>query len=129
MKTLLTMELPKVGDRLMRVMTEFACEYDTALVPRPCVVVYVNEKHGWYQVEFLDTHLKECYGLPVCDHSIIDFDMSLCYGDAVICVETSKAYPSISACARVIGVPRSSIYLQLMGSIENAYGYHFIEIL
>lgn len=128
-KPILTMNLPKVGDKLMRIMTDYSCEYDTIPLPKPCVVVYVNERHGWYQVEFLDNHIKECYGLPVCDHGVIKFDVRGCNGDPVVCVETATVYRSISECARAIGVPRSSVYAQLMGVYDNVNGYHFVEIL
>lgn len=113
MKTLLTMEIPKVGDRLMRIISNYSREYDTPLMPRPCVVTYVNENHSWYQVEFLDTHIRECYGLPVLDHGAIDFSMvrpSPSNGAVdVICIETAKAYPSITDCAENTGVTKAYI--------------------
>ena len=59
-KTNLSMTLPKVGDKLFRIMYRGRYEpYDT-YCPESCTVVYVNEKKGWYEVCFDETKIKEC---------------------------------------------------------------------
>lgn len=54
--------LPKVGDRLMhrQLMGYPHREFSE---PRSCVVIFVNEKHLWYEVQF-DNGFRECYRLP-----------------------------------------------------------------
>lgn len=128
-KAALSMDLPRVGDKLMRVVTEYACEYDSVRIPKACVVTYVNKKHGWYRVKFIESGITECYGLPVCDHSIINFDMRGCCGLPVICVETGMAYSTVTECAEDLGVHRTMIQKQLVGECSHVSGYHFVKIL
>lgn len=126
-KTKLTMELPKVGDRLTRVISEYACEYDDRYIPESCIVTYVNEEHGWYQVEFINSGIKECYGRPVYDHEVL---RGLKYDEApVICVETGMLYTTARECARDMKIPRYAISSQLSGAYPHYRGYHFDTVL
>lgn len=52
--------LPKVGDRLILAPTLHKGLKNCAMLPRPCVVEYVNEEHLWYQVRF-DLGFTECF--------------------------------------------------------------------
>ena len=125
-KTSVSMDLPKVGDRLMRVLTATKeCLYPT-FIPKECVVTYVNEAHGWYEVEFTDSHVRECYGLPVVDHSIMSGTSGAI---AIMCVETGDVYSSINACARDMHLYTGDIYRQLFGQRESYRGYHFMPVL
>lgn len=125
-KTSVSMTLPKIGDRLMRVLTATKeCLYPT-FEPKECIVTYVNNAKGWYEVEFTDSHIKECYGLPIIDHSIIS-SRAGCM--PIMCVETGDVYPSINACARDMRLYGGDISRQLFGQRENYRGYHFTYIL
>ena len=129
-KTVMTMDLPKVGDRLMRVMSKYACEYENDIVPKACVVTHVNEKNRWYQVKFIDTGLKECYGLPFFDHSI--FTEKTKQGHTCIpvaCVETGIVYSSYIQCSKEMHIDPTCLYRQVNGEYEQINGYHFIKVL
>lgn len=52
--------LPKVGERLMRVITSTYFGYKDDK-PKPCVVVFVNAAHRYYTVQFTESHIKESY--------------------------------------------------------------------
>lgn len=60
------LRIPKVGDKLMRVATcgNFGCDDNS---PKPCIVVYVNEPHSYYIVEFIDMGFRESYKHPDID--------------------------------------------------------------
>lgn len=128
-KTMLTMELPKIGDHLMRIMTEFAREWDTEYIPKPCTVTYVNKANGWYQVQFDDTGIRECYGLPVYDHSIIRKETVGRAGVPIACIETGEVYSNIKECARDMHLDRSMVDRQVNGEYDHCCGYHFIKVL
>lgn len=129
MKTKLSMSLPKVGDRLMRLMTKAAVDSTMVYNPESCVVTYVNEAHGWYQVLFTNSGIRECYTRPVFDHSI------LCNADwkggaiPIVCVETGVVYSSITDCERDTGLNHTCISRQLLGERAHTHGYHFVEVL
>lgn len=125
-KVRLTMELPKVGDRLVRVMTATSDCLAPSYQPRDCIVTFVNERHHWYQVTFTDTGAKECYGVPVTDHSIVRPNGG---SVPVICIETGIAYSSIAQCARDMRLKSGSISNQMSGFQDNCSGYHFIPVL
>lgn len=55
--------LPKVGDRLLRVMTYATTCMTVKPQPQWCTVVFVHEANRWYEVEF-DNGLRECYKVP-----------------------------------------------------------------
>lgn len=131
-KAILTMNLPKVGDKLMRIMSKYSCEYDDELIPKPCIVTYVNDKHGWYQVQFYDSGIKECYGLPTFDHSIIRINKNSSIGSTCIpvaCVETGVVYSSIKDCARDMRLDSTCIVRQLNDEYGQVNGYHFVKVL
>ena len=48
---------PKIGERLMR---KPELGYDNSPDPIPCTVVYVNEAHGFYTVQF-DAGYRQAY--------------------------------------------------------------------
>lgn len=46
--------MPQVGDKLVKRMSVGDSSFGLGVVePAECVVTYVNEAHGWYEVEFL----------------------------------------------------------------------------
>lgn len=127
-KSMLTMDLPKIGDHLMRIMTEFACTYDSIYTPKPCTVTYVNEANRWYQVEFDDSGIKECYGLPSFDHSSIRREVVGEAGIPIACVETGLVYSNITECAQDMGLSSSAIGRVANGEYDQCGGYHFIKV-
>ena len=128
-KTTITMELPKVGDILLRCMTPYACDGKYLYIPMKCTVTYVNKKHRWYKVKFLDFDVEECYGLPAFDHSVIDRSIVKNSGIPIICWETGNVYSTIIECANDMGIDYSNISLQLAGIYEQVKGYHFSSIV
>ena len=128
-KTMLTMDLPKVGDRLMRLMNKASFDPSLPYNPEPCVVTYVNETHHWYQVKFTNSGIRECYNLPVFDHSIL-YGITWEAGTMpVLCVETGAVYSSLHCCALDLGVTHGEISRQLAGEREHCKGYHFSTVL
>lgn len=126
-KTSLSMKLPKVGDKLLRAINVGIYDPDISCIPKPCVVTFVNEKHGWFEVTFDNSDLKECYKLPTFDHSIL----SGLYtgGMPVACVETGKVYSSIQECADDMRIDHSGISRQILGDVDHCKGYHFFKVL
>ena len=126
-KTNLSMTLPKVGDKLFRIM--FRGRYDPGDVynPEPCTVEYVNEKKGWYEVCFDETNIKECYRVPSFDHRFLkDKPVG---GVPIACLETGSIYGSITECARDMKLNRHEIWKQLDGRRAYCSGYHFATVL
>lgn len=119
--------LPKVGDRLMKSISfTRAFQGDDKL--EPCVVVYVNKKKNYYLVEFIETKLKECYKVPEVDE-IADFkrDYRRAFGRearGVYVYESGILYPSISECARDLGVNKGTISRHIHGELSHVKGYH-----
>lgn len=128
-KVAATMNLPKVGDILTRCMNLDACDGQYIYVPLKCKVTYVNEKHRWYKVKFLDFDIEECFGLPVFDHSVIDRNVIKQSGIPIICWETGDIYSTITECAKDLGIDYTNISLQLSGVYEQINGYHFSTII
>lgn len=54
--------LPRVGDRRMEVPTVMKGK-SYSREPQPCVVVYVNRSHLYYEVQFANG-VRESYKLP-----------------------------------------------------------------
>lgn len=126
-KAALSMTLPEVGDRLMRVMTSTTWDLGDTYTPEPCEVIYVNKEHNWFEVLFLDSGIKECYHLPTFDHSII---RDVTKGSIpVICLETGVVYSTLHQCARDLGLTRGEISRQLSGERGHCGGYHFCTVL
>lgn len=126
-KTKLTMKLPKVGDRMMRILSCGNLQQAECFVPKPCKVVYVNEPHNYYEVEFLESGLRECYSLPDFDHSILTNLPG--WSDPIVCVETGWVYRSVSDCANEMGLFRGNISRCLTGETDTYFGYHFDTVL
>lgn len=125
-KTKVSMKLPKVGDHLKRIVTaESDCLWGT-FEPKECVVTYVNEPHHWYEVEFIDSHSKECYGLPIIDHSVLNVKPG---NVPVMCLETGMVYSSISQCAKDTNLYAGNISRQVLGERRGYFDYHFTSVL
>ena len=122
-----TMILPKVGDKLWRIQTSMTdCIYPIYKA-KECIVTYVNKLHNWYEVQFLDSGIKECYGVPVIDHYGLDLDPG---NVPVMCVETGLVFGTVSQCARHMNLDDGKISAQLNGWNKNDYhGYHFIKVI
>ena len=119
--------LPKVGDRLMRTMTSISLGASEAK-PSPCIVTYVNAKKKYYTVEFVDSGVRECYKPPIINE--IDMFKDEFYQKfgkkpkGVYVYESGAIYPSISECARAIGVRPCTVSSHIHGRISNVKGYH-----
>ena len=126
-KTILSMTLPKVGDKLFRLMYRGRYEpYDT-YCPESCTVAYVNEKKGWYEVCFDETGIKECYKVPSFDHYFLkDKPVG---GVPIICLENGNIYGSITECARDMKLNKHEIWKQIDGRLAYCSGYHFATVL
>ena len=120
-------KLPRVGDRLMKPITfTYAYKEDDKLYP--CTVIYVNKDHNFFTVEFVDSKLKESYKVPEVDE-ISDFkrDYANAFGKqakGVYVYESGMLYPSISECARDIGVNKGAISRHIHGHTKHVKGYH-----
>ena len=123
-KSNLSMILPTVGKRLNMLMSNSAHQKYKV---EPCIVTYVNNKHSYYEVMFLNTGLKESYKLPIFDHNILNGLYNGCV--PVICVENGIAYSSVSECAKDTGVPSNIISAQINGSYKYESSYHFINAI
>lgn len=128
-KSKMTMDLPKVGDVLVRLMTKTAFDPMLPYDPEPCVVTYVNEKRSWYQVEFLRSGVKECYNLPIFDHSILSGVKWQIGNIPCVCVETGFVYPSATACAKDMNMSTFPICAMLRGEYDHLSRYHFDTVL
>lgn len=125
-KTALSMQLPKIGDHLKRIMSATYDCLQPVYEAQDCIVTYVNEKHHWYQVQFKNTGHKECYGLPIIDHSIIEPGA---LKTPVFCFENGMAYSTIAQCASDLGLDPSSVASCVNGRWYSCGGYHFAKVL
>lgn len=124
-KTAMTMKLPKVGDRLVRCISEYSCDSQYLYRPLPCKVVYVNTKHNWYKVKFDDLDIEECYGIPVFDHSVFKDASQYQLIVPVVCIETGYVYPTVKDCAKDMNLDDGNISAHLYGVYDSVSGYHF----
>lgn len=120
------LKFPKVGDRIMKTMSSSACWKEDK--PEPCIVTYVNKPKKYYQVKFVDSGLTECYKVPNID-VIKQFkdDYYRAFGKrakGVYVYESGVIYPSISECARAIGVLPCTVSKHVHGETSNVKGYH-----
>ena len=120
-------KLPRVGDRLMKPIT-FTYTYNEGDKLYPCTVIYVNKDHNFFTVEFVGSKLKESYKVPEVDE-IGDFkrDYAKAFGKqakSVYVYESGMLYPSISECARDIGVNKGAISRHIHGHTKHVKGYH-----
>ena len=126
-KTNLSMTLPKVGDKLFRIMSRGRHDPGDIYNPEPCTVEYVNEKKGWYEVCFDETNIKECYRVPSFDHRFLkDKPVG---GVPIACLETGNIYGSITECARDMKLNKHEIWKQIDGRRAYCSGYHFVTVL
>ena len=126
-KVRLSVKLPKVGDHLKRVMTIDRYDSGPPYILEPCVVAYVNDKNGWYEVEFIDNKLRECYNVPTFDHSILTKVSP--YEMPIVCLETGYVYPSVTKCATDMDLDDGNISRQISGVYDHVCGYHFDTII
>ena len=120
-------KFPKVGDRLMKFISSSNIARDDQKL-EPCIVVYVNKKNSYYMVEFVNTKLRECYKVPEVDE-IKNFkhDYAKAFGKeptGVYVYESGILYPSISKCARYLGVNKGTISRHIHGELGHVKGYH-----
>lgn len=122
------MKLPKVGDRLMRVMTASGYGSPAHDTPEPCVVIYVNKRNNHYTVRFVETNLRESYKLPDVDEiGCFKQDYKLAFGrnpTGVYIYESGMLYPSVSECAKALDVRPCTISNHLHGRTRHVKGYH-----
>ena len=126
-KVKLSMKLPKVGEHLERVITIGRFDPGNPYAVEPCVVTYTDAKKGWYEVEFVNTKLRECYNLPAFDHSILK-NVSP-FETPIVCIETGYVYPSVSKCAKDMGLDDGNISRQISGVYPHVCGYHFDTVM
>lgn len=123
-KVKLSSKLPKVGDRLKKVMTANSYEFDPVYILEPCTVVYVNIAKGWYEVEFIETKLRECYKLPEEDELAARLPKR-----PVKAIELKTGleycYPSIIEAARDLCLHASNVSHVLSGRYKQTGGYRF----
>lgn len=127
MKDTDTMKMPKVGDRIMRVMSSTAWNTKDDK-PEPCVVIYVSKPKHYYTVEFANSGIKESYKVPHVDE-LKDFQET--YARAlgkkavgVYVFESDILYPSIAECAKDLGVRVCTISNHIHGRTRHVKGYH-----
>lgn len=121
--------MPKVGDRIMRVMSfSWANTHKEDNKPLPCIVTYVNKKRHYYQVTFSDSGIKECYKIPDVDRlEQFKKDYEKTFGKkakGVYVYESGAIYPSISECAKAIGVLPCTVSKHIHGGSSHVKGYH-----
>ena len=120
-------KFPKVGERLMKSIS-FSSAFNGNDKLEPCIVVYVNKKKNYYMVEFIDTKLRECYKFPEVDEiEMFKSDYHRAFGrdpKGVYVYESGIIYPSISECARDLGVNKGTISRHIHGELKHAKGYH-----
>ena len=126
MKATYIVVMPKVGDRIMRVMTTPNIWKEDG--PKPCVVTYVNKTKNWYQVTFADSGVKECYMVPDIDE-LEDFKknyqkLTKKKPKGVYIYESGALYSSITECAKAIGVLPCTVSKHIHGESSNVKGYH-----
>lgn len=126
-KTKMTMTLPNVGDRIDRLMLRGNFAQAEQFPPEPCEVTYVNRAHGWYEVRFLNSGLRECYSLPDFDHDILSNVPG--WATPIVCVETGYVYPTVSACGKDMGLQHGNIARVVTGECASYRGYHFDSVL
>ena len=126
-KTNLSMTLPKVGDKLFRIMYRGRYELYDTYCSESCTVVYVNEKKGWYEVCFDETKIKEGYRVPSCDQYFLKGKPI--GGVPIACLETGNVYESISKCAKDMKLNKHEIWKRIDGRLAYCSGYHFVTVL
>lgn len=118
--------MPKVGDRMMRKMSTHSEWKDDR--PLRCIVTYVDKKKHWYQVTFIDSGVKECYKVPeINELENFKKDYQRTFGKkakGVYVYESGAIYPSISECARAIGVLPCVVSKHVHGGSSHVKGYH-----
>lgn len=126
MKTTPIVKMPRVGDRIMRVMARYPSWNED--MPLPCVVTYVNKKKNYYQVSFIESGITECYKVPDLD-DIGSFakeyeKMTKKKPKGIYVYESGILYSSITECANAIGVRPCTVSKHIHGGSSNVKGYH-----
>lgn len=125
-----SMKLPKIGDRLLQVMTSTLLGSKDGC-PEPCEVVYINKPKRHFTVRFVDTGIKENYKVPQIDtYDIVkefQVDFKKAFGreaKGIYIYESGALYPTVSDCAEAIGVQPHVINNHLNGQSSHVKGYH-----
>lgn len=125
------MNMPKVGDRLMRVMTStnlLSSEDDA----EPCVVVYASEPKRYYTVQFVNSGIKESYKVPNVDEvGAFKKEYKRAFGKSprgVYVFESGALYDSVSECAKALSVTPSAVSSHLHGRTKHVKGYHIYAL-
>lgn len=120
--------MPKVGDRVMHIMSSSWAQSRQDDQPEPCIVTYVNKDKNYYQVTFVNSGIKECYKVPeVNELKNFKKDYQRTFGKnakGVYVYESGAIYPSISECAKAIGVLPCTISKHIHGGSSHVKGYH-----
>ena len=119
-------KMPKLGDRIMRIMTTPNVWKD--VTAEPCEVTYIDIDKNWYQVTFVESGVKECYKVPDID-KVKDFakDYKKAFGKypvGVYVYESGAIYSSVTECAKAIGVLPCTVSKHIHGETSNVKGYH-----
>lgn len=126
------MKLPRIGDRLVRVMTASGYSREDSNTPEPCVVIYVNKPKNYYTVQFIETGIRESYKLPDSDEiGCFKKDFKRAFGrepTGVYVYESGVIYQTIADCARALCVKPCTISNHLRGKTHHVKGYHIYRL-
>ena len=122
--------MPNVGDILIRKMN--APSFGLDIHEELCVVDYVNRKHKYYTVKFLDSGVRESFKLPDLD-ALEDFKQAYkkLYGKnpvGILVFELGIVFKTIDDCGKYLKVPTCFVVKALNSEITNINGYHIYKI-
>lgn len=121
------MKMPKIGDRIMLPVASTSLN-NKNMNPEPCVVIYVNKPKHYYTVRFTKYGFCESYKLPYVDEiKAFKEDYKRMFkknAKGVYVYESGCLYPSITECAKAIGVKPYVVSRHIHGDIPNVKGYH-----
>lgn len=128
MDTAISSSLPKVGDRLMRIMSCGQLNNNIKAKPEPCIVVYVHKNHEYYTLRFVESGLLESYKLLGVDE-ITEFkeNYERIFGYApkgFYVRESGILYKTIAECEKAIGANHGLLVKHLNGGTTHINGYH-----
>lgn len=127
MDTAISSSLPKVGDRLMKIMTA-PTHGITKPEPEPCIVTYVNKPNSYYTVRFIESGLMESYkvyGIDELEFFKENYRSAFgCDPKGVYVWESGNIYQTIGECAETLGVTYGLLVKHLSGDTAHINGYH-----
>ena len=123
-------KMPNIGDILVRKMNAHSFGFD--IHEELCIVDYVNHKHNYYTVKFLDSGLHESFKLPDLD-ALEGFKQAYkkLYRKnpvGILVFELGIVFKTIDDCAKYLKVPSHFVIKVLNGEITNINGYHIYKI-